>query len=291
MQHDLPPTGMNSSDLARDLTEEGFLILPELVSRQKIDDLLSDLAPSFAETPLCQGDFYGPLTQRFGGLLARSPHAADFVMHPIILQLCRNILGPFCDTIQLNLTQGLAIYPGAPRQFPHRDQDMWRGEVGRIEYLINVMWPFTNYTADNGATLLWPDSHAPSGLDRSPDGEPVIAEMNPGSALVFLGSTLHGAGANRSQDVRRGMIVSYCLGWLKPYENQWLTYPPATARAFSPELAGLVGYQQHRPNLGNVEGRCPSLLLGDRMLVPIGAIDALRPDQVAAVADFAKSQS
>src|SRR3546814_6535467 len=63
--------------------------------------------------------------------------------------------------------------------------------------------------------------------------------------------------------VRRGLVVGYSLGWLKPYENQWLAYPPAVARHFSSELAALVGYRQHRPNLGNYEGRCPSVLLGD----------------------------
>ena len=86
------------------------------------------------------------------------------------------------------------------------------------------------------------------------------------------------------------MIVSYCLGWLKPYENQWLAYPPPIARRFAPELAALVGYRQHRPNLGNYEGQCPSLLLKDDRPDRIGAIDALRPDQQALVADYVTRQ-
>jgi ectoine hydroxylase-related dioxygenase (phytanoyl-CoA dioxygenase family) len=114
--------------------------------------------------------------------------------------------------------------------------------------------------------------------------------MEPGSALIFLGSTLHGAGGNRTSQVRRGAIVSYCLGWLKPYENQWLSYPPDVARNFSPELAALVGYQQHRPNLGNYEGRCPSVLLEGEPVGRLGAIDALRPDQARMVADFVAGQ-
>ena len=84
-----------------------------------------------------------------------------------------------------------------------------------------------------------------------------------------------------SRAPRRGVIVSYCLGWLKPFELQWLVYPPEVARHFSPELAALVGYAQHRPNLGNVEGQCPSVLLQDVVPAHLGAIDALRPDQQA----------
>jgi hypothetical protein len=46
-------------------------------------------------------------------------------------------------------------------------------------------------------------------------------------------------------------------------------------------------YAQHRPNLGNHEGNCPSLLLADDPPAAIGAVDALRPDQQAMLAEFA----
>ena len=85
-------------------------------------------------------------------------------------------------------------------------------------------------------------------------------------------------------------MISYSLGWLKPFELQWLVYPPQIARRFSPELAALVGYAQHRPNLGNVEGQCPSVLLSDQVPEHLPAIDALRPDQAEAAAMFVRSQ-
>ncbi|MBV9044129.1 MAG: phytanoyl-CoA dioxygenase family protein, partial [Alphaproteobacteria bacterium] len=191
-----------------------------------------------------------------------------------------------CDRFQLNLTQALEIWPGEPEQLPHRDQDMWQGPKGQIEYLINVMWPFTPYRRENGATVLWPNSHKHQGASRPPRSEAIEAEMDPGSALLFLGSTLHGGGSNRTEAPRAGMIVSYSLGWLKPYENQWLTYPPHIARNFSPELAALVGYRQHRPNLGNVDGRCPSLLLGDELSEYGRAVDELRDEQVKPLAAY-----
>ncbi len=212
------------------------------------------------------------------------------VQHDIVLAVVERVLAPWCDTVQLNLTQAIEIHPGALPQLPHRDQDMWRGDVGRIEYLVNVMWPLTDFTTANGATLIWPDSHGSRALQTEPDGEAIAATMAPGSALMFLGSTLHGAGGNATDSVRRGLIVSYCLGWLKPYENQWLAYPPAIARTFAPDLAALVGYRQHRPNLGNYEGRCPSVLLGPDADGPLGAIDALRPDQVELVNAFVEQQ-
>jgi ectoine hydroxylase-related dioxygenase (phytanoyl-CoA dioxygenase family) len=167
---------------------------------------------------------------------------------------------------------------------------MWQGVKGEVEYLVNVMWPLTPFTRDNGGTLIYPGTHGAAALREDYPDIPLVAACKPGAAIIFLGSTLHGAGANTTNSVRRGLVVSYCLGWLKPYENQWLAYPPPIARRFSAELAALVGYAQHRPNLGNYEGVCPSILLGDDVPDNIGAIDALRPDQRDVVAEHRARQ-
>jgi hypothetical protein len=272
------------------LLADGYCVIPGLLPTPVINSLDRNLTEDFDNTPFCTGGFYGERTRRFGRLLARPPIAAELVQHGLVLGIVRAVLSPWCDTIQLNLTQALALHPGAPPQLPHRDQDMWRGSVGKTEFLVNVMWPFTRYTAENGATIIWPKSHGAKALDPEPPAGEFACELEPGSALLFLGSTLHGAGGNASNEVRRGAIISYCLGWLKPYENQWLAYPPAVARRFSPELAALIGYAQHRPNLGNYEGQCPSLLLRETIPERLGAVDALRPDQAELVADFVRAQ-
>ncbi len=275
---------------AGELAQDGYYTLRRALDPAVISDLAADLAPSFAATPMCQGVFYGNRTRRFGALLRRSCHAEALVRHPDVIALAERMLLPWCERIALNLTQAIEIHPGAPAQFPHRDQDMWAGPKGSLEYLINVMWPIDPFTEENGGTRLWAGSHADPDAADLPEELAVVPEIAPGDALLFLGSTLHGGGGNRSTAPRRGVIVSYCLGWLKPFELQWLVYPPAVARGFSPELAALVGYAQHRPNLGNVEGQCPSVLLGDDVPEHLGAIDALRPDQDAMAASFLAGQ-
>ncbi|MGQ0588643.1 MAG: phytanoyl-CoA dioxygenase family protein [Sphingosinicella sp.] len=265
------------------LLVDGYCVIPDLVPSVDVAALDADLAADFEATPFCEGRFYGERTKRFGRLLARSPRTAAFVQNELVLGVVERVLSPWCDTIQLNLTQATAVHPGALAQMPHRDQDMWRGPTGEIEYLVNVMWPFTRFTRENGATRVWPESHGHRVHHEVAESSEQVPELDPGSALLFLGSTLHAAGANRSSEVRRGMIAGYSLGWLKTYENQFLAYPPEIARTFAPELAGLVGYRQHRPNLGNFEGCCPSVLLQGSAPGHLGARDALRPDQVEAV--------
>jgi ectoine hydroxylase-related dioxygenase (phytanoyl-CoA dioxygenase family) len=263
-----------------------------VVPEQTVEEIAEGLLPRFACTPFSDGFFNGYRTKRFQALLSRAPVTASLVLNPEILALAQEVLGPFCDSLQLNLTQASEIHGGELPQVPHRDQDMWAGEKGRIEYLVNVMWPLTPFTRENGGTRLWPGSHRRQEERRLPEEQAVCPELIPGDALVFLGSTLHGAGANRTALPRRGIIVSYCLGWLKPYENMWLTYPPEIARTFCEPLQALVGYQRHRPNLGNYDGQCPSILLGEGQVPEyLGASDALAPDQQRRLEAFARGQA
>ena len=272
------------------LLSEGYCIIPGACSSETIRALDGDFAPRFATTPFCEGGFYGARTKRFGALLRRSAHMDALVRHPLVLRIVETVHGQYCERILLNLTQAVELHPRALAQIPHRDQDIWGGPKGTIEYQINVIWPLTAFTAANGATMLWPRSHRRSGASTDHDGPAIAAEMEPGSALLFLGSTLHGGGANRTDDVRRAVIVGYCLGWLRSFENQYLVYPPEIARDFDPDLAALVGYTQHRPNLGNVEGQCPSILFERDSIDNMAAIDSLAPSQAAMLADYVAQQ-
>lgn len=272
---------------AEALLDQGYLIVPDAIDPATLDRFCDDLDRHFRAAPFCRGLFYGETTKRFGRLLLRSRHAAAFARHPLVLGIARRILlHPLCNTILLNLTQAIEIHPGAPLQFPHRDQDMFGGEKGRENYMMNVMWALDDFTEENGATRVWPGSHRTDPDGMLPESQAVSAAMPRGSALIFLGSALHSGGANRSARPRRGAIFSYCQGWLRPWENPWLAYPPEVARHFDDELAALVGYRQHLPSLGNFEGQCPSVLLGDEVPDHLQFIDALREDQTAMVRDY-----
>ncbi|MCH8685824.1 phytanoyl-CoA dioxygenase family protein [Pedomonas mirosovicensis] len=217
---------------------------------------------------------------RIGAVLNKSRTSHALATHPTILALAEAALAAHCDWIQLNLSQVIAIHPGQPMQAPHRDQDMWYGgPKGDIEYQINVIWPLTPFRPENGGTVIWPGSHRRQAEGILPMEDSIAVTANPGDALVYLGSTLHCGGANRTDMPRAGLVVSYSLGWLKSYENNFLVYPPEVARHFSPEIQDLLGYRIHRPNLGNCEGQSPAVLLRDGKITG-GAKDELLPEQV-----------
>ena len=51
------------------------------------------------------------------------------------------------------------MYPGQWQRVPHRDDETWHGKRRGIEYLVNVIWALSDFTAENGAPMLWPRSH------------------------------------------------------------------------------------------------------------------------------------
>jgi ectoine hydroxylase-related dioxygenase (phytanoyl-CoA dioxygenase family) len=78
--------------------------------------------------------------------------------------------------------------------------------------------------------------------------------MSKGSVLFYLGSLVHGGGANRSELPRCGLINTYSLGWLRQEENHYLTIPREVADGFPESVRRLMGYQSHGPYLGVYPG-------------------------------------
>jgi ectoine hydroxylase-related dioxygenase (phytanoyl-CoA dioxygenase family) len=86
--------------------------------------------------------------------------------------------------------------------------------------------------------------------------------MPRGSVVLYLGSTVHGGGANRSDTTRVGLNVDYVLGWLRQEENQYLTYTLDEVRAMPERIQRLLGYQVGAYALGYIDGgRSPMELL------------------------------
>ncbi|MBY0563100.1 MAG: phytanoyl-CoA dioxygenase family protein [Hyphomonadaceae bacterium] len=274
------PEASVDNDAARALREDGYVVLPSLLSPRAVAAIAGELEPHFAATPRCVGDFHGWKTTRVNAVLTKAPSVRGLLLHDAVWPAAQAVLGQGCDYVQLNLVQAVRVHPGERAQVPHRDEEMWPVAKNGQPWQINVMWAIDDFTEENGATRLWPRSHRDA-LDRAIDpAGSVAAAMPRGSACMFMGSLTHGAGANMSGAHRTGIIVSYCLGWLKTYENQYLTYPPQVARSFEPALQQLIGYRMHRPNLGNWNGQDPSVLFGNAD--PNGAhADALPPEIVA----------
>lgn len=264
-----------------ELDASGYAIIRGAASPGAVRRIAEDLGPAIERTPFSVGPFYGSRTKRFGRLPSRSAATIDLIVDPVLLDVARTVIGRHHPDVGLNLTQLISVHPDAPAQVPHRDDEMWPIPSPVGEHLVNVIWPLTLFRRENGATLVWPGSHR--GTDAA--SGPIVAEMEPGDALVVLGSTLHAQGANTSREVRTGIVVGYRAAWLLPGENPWLGHPPTEAVDWPTEFTDLLGYRRLAPNLNGVDCRCPSeLLRGDA--AGTGAVDTLRPAQIEGLRRF-----
>lgn len=244
------PASATPEEILTILKRDGALILKDMLTAEEIAQVKKETMPYIEATPEGQDDFTGRHTTRTGALVARSEAAREMVANKTITDAAQAFLKPFCERIQLHLTQIIRIRPGQPKQQIHRDRWAWGTYITNVEPQFNTIWAITDFTKENGATqvcpgsLDWPDNYEPS------EEEIGYAEMSAGSVLVYSGSVFHGGGANISNGDRIGINITYTLGWLRQEENQYLSCPPEIAKTLSPELQALIGYSMGSYALG-----------------------------------------
>jgi hypothetical protein len=244
----------SGTDVAAILARDGCAIVDRLVPTALLDQARAELQPFFDATPFGPDEFSGRRTRRTGGLIARSATCREVVMHPLVLGAVRSVLTQ-ATSVQLHLTQVIAIGPGEPAQQIHRDQwafDFFPFPKG-YDVQCNTIWAMTDFTEANGATRVIPGSHRDEDKRQFVHEDTEPAEMPAGSVLFYTGSLYHGAGANRSADVRYGLNITYAVSWLRQEENQYLSCPPEIARELPDDLLRLMGYARGAYALGYVD--------------------------------------
>lgn len=241
----------SAQSIIKVIERDGAAIVADMADPATIEQMRSELHPYIERTPMGGDDFTGRSTQRTGALVARTPTCRDFVLNEQILATANGFLGRFTDRIILHLTQTIYIHPGQGKQVLHRDRLAWGKHIPLdIEPQLNTIWALTDFTSANGATRIVPGSQSWDWERRAEPEEMCQAEMPAGSVLLYTGSVLHSGGANEANDSRLGLNITYCLGWLRQEENQYLSCPPHIAKDLAPELQELLGYTQGNYALG-----------------------------------------
>lgn len=238
-------------DILKVFQRDGACIIKDVLPADVVSQTLSEVMPYVERTKHGADDFTGRNTRRTGALVARSPSCRDIVTNELTLSVANEFLSPYTERIILHVTQTIYIGPGQGAQVFHRDRLAWGKHIPReIEPQFNTIFALTDFTADNGATRVVPGSHQWDWDRRAQDDEKCQAEMSQGSVLLYSGSVLHSGGENRTDTSRMGLNITYCLGWLRQEENQYLSCPPHVAKDLSLELQELLGYTMGSYALG-----------------------------------------
>jgi ectoine hydroxylase-related dioxygenase (phytanoyl-CoA dioxygenase family) len=237
------------------LNSDGGVIVANQADHELIDQVAAQLRPHFDE----QGhrfanDFNGYKTLRLSGVLGLSRASAELIGHSRVMEVANAVLKPHCANYRIGSCTAIEIHPGEADQILHRDDSFYPIRIPNVEFQIAAMWALNDFSLENGATRTVPGSQ--DLRDESSVGEDDIeqAVMTKGSVLFYLGSTIHGGGANNSDLPRSGLINTYSLGWLRQEENQYLTIPREVADSYPEHIRRLMGYQSCGEYLGVYPG-------------------------------------
>lgn len=196
----------------------------------------------------------GP-NQRILRLIGKGRVFHELALAPFALTLIADIFGENygipaetvreydLDGILLSsLSANIAVKGGRPQE-PHTDQGFAPGSTP-YPLIINVIYMITDFTPENGATLMAPGSHRQDthGFYSNPPAcIPVCGRA--GSAIVFDGRIWHGTGMNVTDQARIGLLATFCRPFVRQFENFALTLPAHQRRNMSPRLLSLLGFR------------------------------------------------
>lgn len=242
---------VSSDQVTAALSRDGGVIIENQASNELVDTIQQELRPHFDEQGhQFSNDFNGYKTLRLSAILGLSRTSVELIAHQRVLEVADGILKPHCESYRIGSCTAIEIHPKEGAQVLHRDDDFYPIRIPGVEFQISAMWALDDFTIENGATRLVAGSQDLREIDSVSEEDVEQAVMPKGSVLFYLGSTIHGGGANNSATPRSGLINTYSLGWLRQEENQYLSVPREIAQSYSPEVQRLMGYQSHGPYLG-----------------------------------------
>jgi ectoine hydroxylase-related dioxygenase (phytanoyl-CoA dioxygenase family) len=262
----LEPTA-SVEEVAAVIERDGGVIIRDFFDSATVAELRADIDAAMDATPWGGDDFSGHRTKRLYGIFQHTKHAATAVRHPLYAGVASHFLeipqsGYFGEhkmeltpTYYVGVSSIIDIHPGEGAQPLHRDDGVWqwRHPAGYRQARVQIMVAVTDFTAENGGTMVVPGSHKWDD-DRGPKVEEAVpTEMTAGSALIWVGGTFHGGGNNTSDSNRIGLTIGLDLAFLRQEENAYLTYPAEVVKGFDEDIQRLLGWSVCPPGTGFVE--------------------------------------
>lgn len=254
-------------DVISVLDRDGGVIIENFLTPAQLAGMRDDLLPLIEEQSTGRDDFFGMNTRRLSSLFAKTRYSADVVTHPLYLPAAKhfvcvpqhrwsgeNYMEVTCD-VQVGVSQAIQIGPGQGGQALHRDDGafFWSRKFGR-EARLQVMIALSDFTAENGGTMVIPGSHRWDDERKPHIDEAIPTEMSAGSALLFLGGVYHGGGTNRTEsEWRTGATFALDASFVRQEENHYLALTPELVASYPEDVQRLLGWSMSGRALGWIE--------------------------------------
>jgi hypothetical protein len=198
-----------SADLERLLEEDGFVILPGVLSSAEVARFVDRVEELFATEGETAGSEFKqePGTRRLANCVDKGPIFQQAMENPLVLECVEMVLGREFKLSSLNVR---SANPHSNCGQPlHADSGAIADEKGY--WVCNSLWMLDNFTADNGALRVVPGSHR---LRRLPEpgarieGERLVTGKA-GTVVVMNAHMWHGGTDNHADKPRRAMHIYF----------------------------------------------------------------------------------
>ncbi|MEC0270796.1 phytanoyl-CoA dioxygenase family protein [Paenibacillus anseongense] len=218
-------TKLDIPALIEQFNEKGYLILPGILSEEKVNRLNAAIDRIIAEEP-------ESLAYNVYNSIERDDEIASLIDEPTLLPLMVNLLG---FNIQLHISHLTVRKPnpndvkteshsfinwhqdGPHPQFPKQDGITSTYYIKTCYILSDMSQP------DRGNTKIVPGSHnkpfhpESQDVDGLVDGEVQVCGK-PGDVFIFPQNLWHAGAPNRSEFTRRQLFLGYSPIWMRPID-------------------------------------------------------------------------
>ncbi|KAJ4167419.1 hypothetical protein NW754_011234 [Fusarium falciforme] len=265
------PASTSAEEVLQIIREDGGVIVEKLADPEKLDKVWEEIQPEL-HAQKHVGVTFSENSRRITGLAGKSrTFACDLLMTPLYQKVAHLLLTrksttywgseETTSTSLPQLTNAMAFWlgPGAKAQGLHRDDQCHHTRhPAKYETELGIMFACTKSRKANGATNVVPFSHKWDDERKPSLDEATPAELEVGDALMWLGSTYHGAGQNSTTDEHRLLLAAFMTpGWCRQDENQYLAIPRQVIESYPEDVARVLGYYVSRPYGGFVEQMDP----------------------------------
>jgi len=228
-----------------EIAEQGYTVLPDVLSSAQVEQILDSVRKISAQVPYAKPDSgesdraKGSAAHRLRNLISRGAEFRELAMLAPVSTIVETLLKPGYLLFSSAIND---VGPNERHQRLHTDDMLVTYPRPLAEPVtVNSVWALSDFTAENGATRVVPESHLSA--HRPSEKEAIPVEMTRGSVLIYHGSLWHQAGANITSDDRRiAMILAYCARYIRPYENQMKLIPLEEARNMTAAERQLIGF-------------------------------------------------
>ena len=245
----------------RQLEQEGYTILPEVLSRAEIERTTSAIDETLAaEAEISRK--YGLQNENLQmayNAQGKHPHFYGLlVRNTEPVEVARGVLGEDLFAHDVAIRKPL---PTGRKDWTrlggylHADWHHFTVTpfLGGKHYPMAVQsaWCISEFTRENGATLIWPGSHLslevpPEQPETLPPGY-LYTEAPAGSVILWDSALWHTSGTNCGSGPRYSLVFYFHRWWLKGFNDSYRLVPEQARAAMTPEERRLWGLEAAVP--------------------------------------------